>query len=308
MSTAAHSTVTSFTRGDLARILRLPERQIAGWQKAGLMQASEGYTFADLAHARRLQELAATRMSSRSIRNSVAAMQKVAGMRNPLRETSAVRQGSRLIFRHSGALIDPQTQQLAFDFEQGSMGLVKAAAVRSVEPEHLALMARAQEMFLRAVGLEERPETVEEASRLYIEVLALQPGYAAASINLGTIRYNQKNYSEAERRYRYATEVDPTYALAFFDLGNVLDELQRLPEAIAAYQRAIALVPEYADAHYNVALAYERSNQRRKALRYWLQYVKLDPAGPWSAHAREQAKKILASEKLKVVCRRGIQA
>lgn len=305
MSTAAHSTVTSFTRGDLARILRVPERQIAGWQKAGLMQAAEGYSFADLAHARRLQELAATRMSSRSIRNSVAAMQKVAGMRNPLRETSAVRQGSRLVFRHSGALLDPQTQQLAFDFEQGSMGLVKAAAVRSAEPEQLA---QAQETFLRAVSLEENPATMEEAAVLYLEVLAMQPGYAAASINLGTIRYNQKNYAEAERRYRYATEVDPTYALAFFDLGNVLDELQRLPEAIVAYQRAIELVPEYADAHYNIALAYERSNQRRKALRFWLQYVKLDPTGPWSAHAREQAKKILASEKLKVVCRRGVRA
>ena len=301
MSVSTTTTVTTFSRGDLARILRLPERQIVAWQRAGLMPEAESYSFADLTHLKRLQQLKATRMSAKSIRNSVTAMQKVAGMRNPLRETSAVRQGKRLIFRHSGALIDPQTHQLAFDFEQGSMGLVKAAGWNADAEQ----AARVQEMFLRAVQLEENLATVDEAASLYEQVLEMQPSYAAASINLGTIRYNQRNFVEAERRYRYATEVDPLYALAFFDLGNVLDELQRLPEAIEAYQRAIVLVPEYADAHYNLALAFERQGHRRKALRYWLSYVRLDPVGPWASHARAQVQKILASEKLKVVCRRG---
>ncbi|MBS1813458.1 MAG: tetratricopeptide repeat protein [Acidobacteria bacterium] len=304
MSVSTTTTVTTFSRGDLARILRLPERQIIAWQRAGLMPEAEVYSFADLTHLKRLQQLKATSMSAKSIRNSVTAMQKVAGMRHPLRETSAVRQGKRLIFRHSGALIDPQTQQLAFDFEQGSLGLVKPAG-RNADSEQAS---RVQEMFLRAVRLEENATTIDEAAALYEEVLKLQPGYAAASINLGTIRYNQRNFVEAEKRYRYATEVDPLYALAFFDLGNVLDELQRLPEAIEAYQRAIALVPEYADAHYNLALAFERQEQRRKALRYWLSYVRLDPIGPWASHARSQVQKILASEKLKVVCRRGERA
>jgi tetratricopeptide (TPR) repeat protein len=91
--------------------------------------------------------------------------------------------------------------------------------------------------------------------------------------------------------------------LAFFDLGNVLDELQRLPEAIAAYTTAIALVPHYGDAHYNVALAYERTGDRRAALRHWTTYIKLDPIGPWSNHARIQARKILEREKLAIVHR-----
>ena len=96
---------------------------------------------------------------------------------------------------------------------------------------------------------------------------------------------------------------DPNYALAFFDLGNVLDELQRLPEAIEAYSTAIRLVPHYGDAHYNVALAYERTGDRRAALRHWTTYIKLDPIGPWSNHARIQARKILEREKLSIVHR-----
>jgi tetratricopeptide (TPR) repeat protein len=81
----------------------------------------------------------------------------------------------------------------------------------------------------------------------------------------------------------------------------VLDETGRLNEAITSYQSAISLAPTYADAHYNLALAYEKSRQPRKALHHWEAYARLDTMGPWAVHARNQIKKILASERLKVV-------
>jgi len=107
----------------------------------------------------------------------------------------------------------------------------------------------------------------------------------------------------AEELYRRASEVDPCYVLAFFDLGNVLDELQRPDESIAAYSQAVALSPRYADAHYNLALAYERKNDRRKALRHWQAYIKLDRSGPWAEHARGQIRKLLSHEKLAIARR-----
>ncbi|MCU1320630.1 MAG: Tetratricopeptide 1 repeat-containing protein [Acidobacteriaceae bacterium] len=274
------------------------------WERAGLISPSEEYGFEQLGRLRTLRDLRATRISAKSIRASVDAMQRVAGMRNPLMEATAVRRGSRLSFRHGGALMDPVTQQLAFDFEispgrqlqvvpaMGGIGLANQAAV-------------VQEMFLRAVRLEENAVTVPEAVEAYKALLAIRPGHAPALINLGTIHYNRREFAEAEQMYRRATEADPEYALAFFDLGNVLDEMQRLGEATAAYQRAVALVPKYADAHYNLALAYERQGQRRRALRHWLTYVRLDPVGPWASHAQIQAKKILSTEKLSIVSRRG---
>ena len=89
---------------------------------------------------------------------------------------------------------------------------------------------------------------------------------------------------------------------AHFDLGNVLDETGRLREAIQAYKRAIQLAPTYAD--YNLALAYEKLKQPRKALTHWRAYVRLDASGPRSIHARNQIRKTLASEALKLVYRR----
>jgi hypothetical protein len=34
-------------------------------------------------------------------------------------------------------------------------------------------------------------------------------------------------------------------------------------------------------------------------------YVRLDPVGPWAAHAKGQAKKILGMERLSIVSRSG---
>jgi tetratricopeptide (TPR) repeat protein len=159
-----------------------------------------------------------------------------------------------------------------------------------------------QDRFLAAVQAEEAGDKMHAIS-LYEEILSLDPGYAAAYINLGTINFHLRYYGRAEELYRRATEVDPGYVLAFFDLGNVLDELQRLDDSIAAYRQAVALSPRYADAHYNLALAYERKGERRKALRHWHAYVKLDRCGPWADHATAQIRKLLSQENLSIAAR-----
>jgi tetratricopeptide (TPR) repeat protein len=282
----------------------LHARQLAAWERAGLITSSEDYSFESLSQLRKLRDLQASRrISAKSIRASLDAMQRVAGMCNPLMETSFVRRGSRLTFRHAGALMDPVTQQLAFDFDTSPARQLRIVQATTDSPARQA--AELQDMFVRAVQLEENPATVVQAMEIYQTILAVRPEHAPALINVGTIYYNLRRFEQAEQHYRKATIADPEYALAFFDLGNVLDELQRLPEATEAYKKAVALVPQYADAHYNLALAYERQGQRRRALRHWLAFVRLDPVGPWAKHAKEQARKILNSEKLSIVSRRG---
>ena len=299
--------MSRYSRQDALRILHLRTRELKAWERVGLISPSESYSFDDLGRLRTLRDLCSTPISAKSIQASVAAMRRVAGMRNPLTETSAVRRGTQLAFRHGGSLIDPFTGQLAFDFEHTGSPQLRIVGKRGNDP---AADARAeafevQEMFVRAVQLEETPANVAEAMAMYEEILRLRPDHASACINLGTIHYNRREFTIAEGLYRRATLADPEYALAFFDLGNVLDEMRRLEDAIAAYQRAVALVPGYADAHYNLALAYERQGERRRALRHWLQYVRLDPVGPWAVHAKGQARKILSMERLSIVSRRG---
>jgi tetratricopeptide (TPR) repeat protein len=292
--------VSRYSRQDVLRILRLHAKQLMAWERAGLIETGDSYSFQDLVKLRKLRDLRANRVSVANIRASVDAMQAVSGMSNPLLEATATRRGTRVLFRHSGAVMEPIARQFVFDFDAPTPGALTAVANTSANP--VALEARVSSLFLQAVQLEETGR-LEEAAEGYEHVLHLDPHHAPSSINLGTICYNRRAFRRAEELYRGATVSDPGYALAFFDLGNVLDELERLPDAIEAYRKAIRLVPKYADAHYNLALAYERTGERRRALRHWMVYLKLDPVGPWANHARAQSRKILSREKLTIVHR-----
>jgi len=293
--------VTSFSRQDVQRILQISSRQLMGWEKAGLISPRESYTFQDLGQLRTLRSLREEDVPAASIRHSIAAMQAVAGLSNPLQEASLVRSGGRLAFRVAGGMMDPIRRQLMFDFER----IENQAAVNSgVRPLRQADQScrGVQELFVAAVQAEEAGEK-HRAIALYEEMLRMDPDYAPGYINLGTIHFHLRQFVRAEELYRTATRKDPGYVLAFFDLGNVLDELERPDESIAAYHRAVELAPRYADAHYNLALAFERKGERRAALRHWQAYARLDKQGPWAEHARAQIRKLLDTEKLGIAWR-----
>jgi tetratricopeptide (TPR) repeat protein len=289
--------VNRYHRADVLRILHITGQQLAQWQKAGLVAAGESFSFFDLIQLKKIRDLRAKRVPSAALRESLAAMQRqVAGMENPLLESGTYSSRRRVVFRHEGHVVEPIAGQFMLDFSPADR--IVPALVRA-----MPVAETAHELFARGVSLEDDPASQDEAVTMYRKVLALEPRHAASHINLGTIFYHRRDFAAAERHYRMAIEIDSRYALAHFDLGNVLDETSRLNEAIAAYKTALVLAPTYADAHYNIALAYEKLRLPRRALVHWRSYLKLDANGPWSAYARNQMRKILEADKLKVVFR-----
>ncbi len=298
-SKGAARKVTTYSRQDVLRILNIGARQLLAWERAALIPHLETFSFQDLAQLRTVKALREELVPAALIRDSVVAMRAVAGLSNPLSEARVVKAGRRIAFRQQGALVDPIGRQLLFDFE-GSPEL------RSVSRSTPISMAHARQtiadLFLTAVQAEESGDK-KHAVGLYEEIIAVDPHYAAAFINLGTLCFHQRNFIRAEQLYRRATEADPGYVLAYFDLGNVLDELGRLEESIDAYTKAIQLSPRYADAHYNLALAFERNGEPRRALKHWQAYLKLDHSGPWAEHAEGRIEKLLKREKLTIASR-----
>ncbi len=292
--------MTSYSRQEVLRILQISSRQLQGWERAELIPQKQTYTFQDLGQLRTLRILREELVPAASIRHSVMAMKAVAGMANPLVEACLVRTGTRLAFRHHGAIVDPIRRQLLFDFDRFDPARAVAEPMRR---PGFDTQRGVQDLFLQAVQAEEAGEK-QRAIGLYEEIIGIDGSYAPAFINLGTLHFHLHEFERAEELYRHATEADPTYVLAFFDLGNVLDELDRPDESIAAYTRAVALSPKYADVHYNLALAYERKGQRRAALRHWEAYIRLDGQGPWADHARGQIHKLLNMETLSIAWRR----
>ena len=292
--------MSSYSRNDVIRILQISSRQLQGWERAGIIPQQQTYTFQDLGQLRTVRALREEAVPAASIRDSILAMKAVAGMSNPLLEARVVRTGTRVAFRHHGATVDPIRRQLLFDFD-GAEQTVHTAVMSEPEPTRLRAITGIQERFNTAVQAEERGDK-HKAIALYQEILEIDPKYAAACINLGTLYFHLHQFGRAEECYRRAVEADPGYVLAYFDLGNVLDEVGRLEESVAAYQKALELSPRYADAHYNLALAYERLNRPRAALRHWQAYTRIDNSGPWAEHARAQIRSILGRERITVAC------
>jgi tetratricopeptide (TPR) repeat protein len=292
--------VTRIQRQDVLRYLKIRPALLRAWEQKGLIPRRESYSLEECGRLRTLRDLSA-KFSLSSISASLGAMKIVAGMEDPLLDARAVAGGSRVHFWHRGVVTEPIARQFVFDFEpensapDGTSG-GQAGAIEIRQPGRVA------DMFLDAVRQEDAGE-LDQAISVYESILERTPDHAPTCINLGTICYNRRQFVRAEQLYRRATQADPGYALAFFDLGNVLDELKRLPEAVAAYRNAIRLVPTYADAHYNLALAFERTGERRLALRHWTAYLKLDHSSRWAAHARKQVRSILDRETLSIVHR-----
>src|SRR5246500_2664254 len=175
-----HTTVYRYSRADLLRILRLTARQLASWEKAGLVAAAETYSFFDLLQIKKVRDLCAKKVRPAVIRQSLEAMQRqVAGMENPLLEASALLIGKKMAFRHQGRVVEPVAGQYVMEF--GSAG-----AVVTTEPppppkaKPTSPTESAHELFARGVALEENPSNHDEAIQVYRRLLELEPRACAA--------------------------------------------------------------------------------------------------------------------------------
>ena len=220
-----------YSRADLLRILHLTPRQLANWERAGLIAACPAYSFSDLLKIKKVRDLCAMKVRPAVIRESLEAMQKQAsGMGNPLIDAGASSTNKhRVVFRHEGRLLEPIAGQFLMDFSSREK-VVTSTPIPSSEPGTQDNDAAV--WFARGIALEEDPSTQTEALAAYQKVLEFDPRHAAAHINLGTLHYNRQDFTLAEKHYRAALQSDPRYALAYFDLGNVLDETGRVQEAI----------------------------------------------------------------------------
>src|SRR5205823_5972198 len=146
-------------------MLRITPRQLAGWERAGLIAVAESYSFYDLLQIRKLSELRAKKVRPAMIRASLDAMQRqVSGMQNPLLEAGVFSRGSRLTFRHEGRELDPLAGQFLLAFDRP-----KIVEARTAQPR---VAKTASELFVVAVALEENLARAYERLRKPRKALA----------------------------------------------------------------------------------------------------------------------------------------
>jgi len=114
---------------------------------------------------------------------------------------------------------------------------------------------------------------LEEAERLYREVVRDHPDNVDALRMLGRVALSAGRNADAERLFRRAIKLAPDFAGALTDLGRVLKEQNQFEEAIECFGKVIDLEPENPQAHFQLAstlapaaLTYRAIESYRKAL------------------------------------------
>lgn len=279
--------MTAYSHREVARILKISPARLRYWERTALVQPSAArgsrpaFAFRDLVRIKSVLGLLERGVPLRRIRRSASDLaRRLPEVADPLGALRLWVEGSsRVVVEHGGGLFEPGGQ-MVLDF--------RSAAHRGDEIAPLAPPAvlSGADWFERGCGLDSNPGTWGEAIEAYRCALELDPDFADAHCNLGTVFYNQGRRGAAMDCFRRALEIEPLHLEANFNVANLLEEHSASEAALRHYQTVLRVDPLYEDAHVNLALLYEKLGLGGKAREHWRRYLQIDPGGPWSDIAR----------------------
>ncbi|MBN2232143.1 MAG: tetratricopeptide repeat protein [Deltaproteobacteria bacterium] len=162
----------------------------------------------------------------------------------------------------------------------------------------------------------------EAAKEAFREAIEIDPGYAEAFNNLGSIYLAEKDYPQAiasfkaalgnplyltpelalnnlgraselmgnlyqaETWYRRAIDAKPGFPLAYINLGRLCSDAGRYEDALEAFNKAAVLAPERVDAWLQRGRAAHALGQYGLARSSWERVIAISPAGEPAAEAR----------------------
>jgi len=253
---------------EVSAMLGLSAAQIRSYANKGFLRPERGprgelrFGFHDLVILRTAGELAAAHVPQRKVRRVLERLRQQLPEGRSLTGVRIAADGDRVFVRDGGAMWNPESGQVLFDFSVEDLA-EKTASIQQQPPE-------ADEMF--DVACEIEMSSPQQAREVYQRLLEMDPDHVDAHVNLGRLLHEDGAPATAEQHYRRALEIDPEHDTAAFNLGVALEDLGRFRDAIEAYQRALELDPQNADAHFNIAGLYERRGEKAAALRHLKMY------------------------------------
>ncbi|MCU0542127.1 MAG: tetratricopeptide repeat protein [Oscillatoriaceae cyanobacterium Prado104] len=116
----------------------------------------------------------------------------------------------------------------------------------------------------------------EQAAAACQRVIQVKPDARVYKI-LGNARQAQGKIDEAKNCYGKAIDLDPDFAEAYTNLGTLYAQQQQWESAIAFYQKAIALQPNLASTYRNLARVRSQMGQLADADECWFKAYSLEP-------------------------------
>jgi len=111
-------------------------------------------------------------------------------------------------------------------------------------------------------------------------------------VNLGSVYYNKKNYPLSEQYYLKALKLRPNYDDALYGLGRTYLAMGKIPEAVSRIEAAVRISSNRPRFYFDLASAYAKSGDFKKALKAYKEVIELVPGTPLAFEASKELEKI----------------
>lgn len=117
-------------------------------------------------------------------------------------------------------------------------------------------------------------KNIGEALKNYNESLKIKET-AITYVQIGNAFQFKKDYVNSESAYRNALRLNPNYALAYFNLGSINAQQRKFEAAIDLFSKAIEIDPALAEAYRNKAVIYYMAEDFQNSLTNFQKYYSL---------------------------------
>jgi tetratricopeptide (TPR) repeat protein len=131
-----------------------------------------------------------------------------------------------------------------------------------------------------------RDNKSDKAKTAFEDIVKKDANDFVAWTMLGTIFFDQKNYSEAETAFVKALELKPNFTLARVNLGKMYLAQSEFDKAIATLQKGLELDATSADANHYLGEAYLSIKKGSLAVGYLNKAIELAPTQKAEIHLR----------------------
>jgi len=158
---------------------------------------------------------------------------------------------------------------------------------------------------LAKVQRAEQEQNLDEAARLYKEILRLRPNWIEAEFNLGTIYYTQKKYPEAIGLFDEVIRQDRGLADAYLFQGVSYYQTDQYTKALASLKKFCSLKPEDPQIHFFLGAVYYELGDYSNAALQDLGQLKTGSDQDRAYYQLGKAYQALADEALKTLRGKG---
>ncbi|MDT8297496.1 MAG: tetratricopeptide repeat protein, partial [Spirochaetaceae bacterium] len=117
----------------------------------------------------------------------------------------------------------------------------------------------------------------EDAEKIFLDAINLNPWYETAHYNLGLVYINLEQYIMAEASFLRVLEIDREYQPTWYNLGIVYGEIGEINKAINAYSQSLLLLPDDPKARLNLAVQYRKLGDLDRAEEQYSLVLEINP-------------------------------